>query len=908
MPAQQSIANFIGRDREIAVFQQWLADARLDAPKILYLYDALEEQEKKGGAGKTWLLRRYAQLAEEQRLSPAVTLIDFFDVTSRDGITIARSIVETVEKAFPQWTASDFTEALKRYDESKEQRIALTSALATDLKMLQRQLTQAGSFVLVMFDTTELVEKTPSIAVLNLAQVFPDTYQFNRIKFVIASRNKIDWNQPNWLGRKKDVLEVPVEPFSQQEMLDYLLRESIYSPDTQPEQLQALYKRTEGRPILIGLVADVLNNHVISIEDLIAIAPPQFESHLVLQIQQMENPVNWVVLFMAHVYHRFNGEILQWILTKSGLKDIVQDLSHEALMDRLPDLSFVRISASGDYLVLHDEMRRLVNTYCWEWQDPERNIRKDISQHIIEYFKHKMQGTDTEILLSEQERQLYIIEILFHTLFLDSNQGLQYFREHFSSALKLLKRAFARSLLRETLMFKDNLDEKQQRDLQLREAELLHVEDNAAAALDLYQEIAEQADPEWLQAREAEICLGKARCYLLQNKFKDAIENLERSLTIEQAFGNDQQIAAILNLLGFAHRNQGRFDKAQQYYEQGLAFYAKLDNPGEYANMINNLSNIDRLRGKTQIGLRHCQVGLNIRKQLFQAGKGSEYYVALSMNTMGLILLDAGHFVWGNQWFQQAYEIFLRLGHKRELARLYNRFGQIDMAKYIADRNAGVEKSAEENYASAKNWFQRAEAASIEIDNMEAYINSLNKQGRLLMEEKQWSEAIPFFEKAIKKAGEVQDDYQRVENLVDLAHALYRTRAYESAEKILQEVRSISEQGRYDDMLGRVEEFLGNISYEAGEYQTAFVHYRQYCRYMALRNDVEYNRALALIIDNLYKMPKEDVEAIIADFIAYWTQENMDGDYPDLKNILQDINKARFLEQLLSPFPPLLDT
>jgi tetratricopeptide (TPR) repeat protein len=897
MLTQQSITNFIGRLTEIGIFKQWLTDKRPGAPCILYFHDKLEAQEKKGGAGKTWLLRRCMQIAEEQHLSHAVVIIDFFDVNFRDGVATATRIVEALTQAFPQWAATNFTEVLESYlastgmerQESTEQRAALYRALTTDLKKLDQQLTDTTVPLLVMFDTAEIIEKTPSIAVLSFSHLFPDNYQFNRIKFVIASRDKIDWTQPNWQGREKEVREVAVKPFSQQEMIAYLTLESIYDPDTQPELVKALYERTEGRPIMVGLVADVLNNHVVTVEDLVTVAPASFEPYLVPQIQQLENPTNWVILFMAHVYHRFNSEMLHWILSTSSLKDTVRDLSSDALINQLPSLSFVRTFASGNYLVLHDEMRRLVNKYCWRPQDPDRAIRREISQRMIEYFDKQ---TNVQSL-SDQERQTYTVEKLFHMLFLNLDDGLKYFASEFSSALDLLKRTFARTLLQEVFMFREDMNAITQQNLQLDEAKLLRIEEDPAAALLIYQQLEEKADPQWLLEHKSQIYLERGECYDLQNKFTDAIASMEHSLKIEQEHGNDHQVGTILNKLGVVFRKLGQFNKAQEYYERGLALYAKLDNQIEYAKMINNLSNIDRLRGKTQQALRHCRIGLNIRKSLFQAGKGSEYHIGLSQSTLGLIYLDAGHFVWGGQQFEQAYEIFIRLGRKQELAQVYNRFGQIALAR--------------RQYEEARNWLKQAEEASAEI-NMEAYINSLNKQGRLALEQQQWSEAAMFFARSVSKAKEIHDDYQLAENLIDQAQAFHYLDDHEAEEKAQKEASAISQQWYYYDLLGRIEQFLGDNFYAQGDYKTAFIHYREYCLYMAIRNEVEYNKALTVVIDNLYAVPGDEATAIINNFVAYWSQKNMDKNYPELATTLQDISKAKFLEKLPDVNSPLSDT
>ena len=113
MPSQQIAEHFIGRQKEIEVFKQWLTDS--EAPWILYFYDALKEKEKKGGVGKTWLLRKCALLAKQLRPDTTIVMIDFFNIASRDGIAVAERIVEALEAAYPQWSARTFAKSLAEY-------------------------------------------------------------------------------------------------------------------------------------------------------------------------------------------------------------------------------------------------------------------------------------------------------------------------------------------------------------------------------------------------------------------------------------------------------------------------------------------------------------------------------------------------------------------------------------------------------------------------------------------------------------------------------------------------------------------------------------------------------------------------------------------------------------------------
>src|SRR5450432_3017919 len=341
----QATDHFIGRDHELNLFKKWLTASH--GPRILYFHDALKEQDKKGGIGKTWLLNKCREIAHQ--LYPekkiAIASIDFFNVGDRNGVVVAERIVEALRTTFPDWVPTSFLETMEEYrntqkpdviEETTEVRSALFKALTTDLQYLERQLVEQQKGLLVFYDTYELVEQNPIVAALRFSQKFPDTYQFEHMYTVIAGRNELNWTHPNWKGREQEVHTVSLAPFSQEEMVEYIDVEAYYDIDAHSEQTKALYVRTEGRPILIGLATDVLNKHIMTLESLAAIPLDDFEAHLVMQINNLEHPLNWTILFMAHAYHRFNLEILNWILRESDLKRLIPDVQYAELAKNLP--------------------------------------------------------------------------------------------------------------------------------------------------------------------------------------------------------------------------------------------------------------------------------------------------------------------------------------------------------------------------------------------------------------------------------------------------------------------------------------------------------------------------------------------------------------------------------------------
>lgn len=875
---------FIGREREIAEFRRWLVDS--DGPSILYFHDAAREEEKKGGVGKTWLLGHFAELAQQEHPSLAVVMVDFFNVADRDRIVIAERVVAELETTFSDWTATAFKVAVDQYRArgylsglNPEKDVAdirirdtLSEALAADLRVLASHLEDADKALLLLFDTFELIEQSPVIAVLGVGRTFPDNYGFKRIAVVIAGRNGLDWSQSNWYSREKEVRSLELAPFDEQEMLEYLDEQSVQSVTIRSEQAHALHRLTEGRPILIGLATDVLNHRVMRLEDLVSVPHVKFEERLVTEINHLENPLNRVILFMAHVYHRFNMSILDWIVREGKLEYTTRPVDYAQLVAKLPSLSFVRRPNQGDDFVLHDEMRRLVTKYCWEVQDTDQRYRRDISHCVISYCEQALAKSQS---LSEQERQIYIVEKLHHLLFLDLKTGLEYFQQQFTSAVDIWSSSFARSLLQEASLFFDQMSSEQSSDMLLAEMKLLRAEENPAEALKVYQQLEEAGNDPWLEVHRSDLLLEQGRCYLQLSQFAQAIESLESCLKVVRVHGSENRLVHLLGMLGYTHRRRGQLDAAMRYYDESVSRFQKSGN-NVHANLLNNISNVHRLQGRIEEALRVCKMGEHIRRSLFQEGKINERFVGLSLSTMGMIYLDSNRIVQAEQVLREAFEIYTRTGYKKGIAAAYVRLGQVQMAK--------------DDLVQARDLFEKARAISTEVDS-EQLINSLNKQGRILMLQNQWDEAATFFQRAIQIAEQVHDYYQQMESLIDLAQALEYLGQHASALPLWQEAQETSKQENYLYLLGRIEEAKGEVAYKSGDYKSAFVFYREYCHYMAHYNMLEYNRAIAKISDELLNVPSTLVPAILDTLISSWSALGMANSYPQLIEACEEMKK-----------------
>jgi tetratricopeptide (TPR) repeat protein len=878
MVSQNNIIDFVGRENEISLYRNWLSYST--EPRILYVYDAFSEDKRKGGIGKTWLLQKFIALTKEYYSDIVIVTIDFFNVEDRDGLVIASRLVEAIKEIHPYWFPQEYTNARAEYEAAKKEgaestafRNRLVDALASDLVRLKPLLQDTKRSLLLFFDTFELIKDNPVIALLNPTQKFPDTYQFAQIGAVIAGRYEIDWDtDPNWQGRENEVKEVPLGAFTPEEMVIYNNKRCIQQLEISSEKTATLYRRTQGRPILVGLLTDIVNHQILTMEDFLQkeASPGTFDAYLVSQINRLENPINWVILFMAHAYHRFNENMLQWMLQKFKLSRNIPDIEYQAMLKKLLALSFVRRSNTGEDFVLHDEMRDLVIQYCWDQQDPGEENRKEISGYIIEYYKRELVREEQESARS----QSYDVAMLYHKLFFDLKNGFLYFEQRFEEALKLWLHPYARSLLQETQKFNARLSQEQRYTLVMREASLLMREEKYNHALFNYQYLRDETESNWFIQHRSAVHYGLAECFLHFDEIPKALDNLEISQALEEQSEDQKHYANIMGMLGYIHQYHGSRDKAISFYIQSMGIYKNLRDLREYSDTINSLGNIYRTQGKIEDALQCCKVALALREKLFKQGKLGEVPVGLSFNTLAVIYLDMNDLMQANQHLERAFAIFKRLGYRRGLARVYNRQGQL----HIND-----------NPEMAMKLFQNAYDTAISIGATEEQINSLNNQGKVLLEQGQLEQAKEHFEQAISLSESGQDYYSQAESLLGLFGVLKSADLPAKAQETLEKLKGIALEYSYYNLLSYAENFQGERWYQEKIYLEAFKNFVRACHYMALFNVSHYNNKIRLVFDRLLAIPThEEIHAILAVMRDYWSDQGLTKDYPELMHACEE--------------------
>jgi tetratricopeptide (TPR) repeat protein len=865
---------FIGRKREIQLFKEWLTNGDPDVPQILYLYDELTDAKKKGGVGKTWLLRLFSDMAKEIYPGVICVFIDFFNINNRDGVAVAEHIIKALKDVLPTWDTSNSEKILAEYNdtlkENKEDNIELRNrfadALIEDFRALNGLLQGDNKHLLVFFDTYENIQENPLTATLRLDQVFPDDYDFAAMGFIIAGRYELDWNHVNWLRRENEVQTMAIAPFTLSEIEEFLEKRSNVAISFDPDEMEALYERTGGRPILIGLVSDVLNQRVVkTLKELVSIKKEIFEASLVAKINDLEKPIDQVVQFMAHAYHRFNFDLLNWISNAKG-NDLLQGADLEQISQQLLSLTFVRRPSEGTDFVLHDEMRPLVNKYCWAKNDPDRSLRKDLSQHVIDYYDQKLKSVQ-----SEQLRQAYIVEQLYHKLYVDLASGYRYFTDNFAEIVNLRLNSFARALLREVQPFKDKLSPAQRYSLKFSEARLLLKEETAAKALSLFLEVEQEADQQWLDEYKADLSFEKGWAYQELSRYSEAIEAFTKARDIAK---DRSRYATMSNWLGGIYRRQGQLETALRYYDESLTIHKDLHNERAYATTLLSISMVYSLQGKLEEALLRAQTNLRVRNKLFKEKKISKVYLGNSLTTIAYIYFQLNDFTKAEEFFQEAEDLLIDTGNKRALATLFNRQGELS--------------TAQGHLIIARDRFKKAYRTALGVDT-ESQITSLNKQGWIMIQEGEYQRAVDLLQQAVELAAKVHNYYEQAESLIDLAEALKRFGRDEESQQASKEARNICQQYKYHYLLGLSYASEGDVLYDAHEYQEAFRDYGEACFHMTQYNDHEYDKGLRKVINKLFDMPPQEIDPIVDELVTFWTAQGLEKMYPKFVSSCQEV-------------------
>ena len=290
-------------------------------------------------------------------------------------------------------------------------------------------------------------------------------------------------------------------------------------------------------------------------------------------------------------------------------------------------------------------------------------------------------------------------------------------------------------------------------------------------------------------------CFEKAGIFVECSRELEAIELALRGFSLAEKSRHTTEMIQFLNLLGIANSQLGNYENAIKYYLKALELSEKDQDLKSISMILNNLSGINIFLGSFEEGNAYNQRGIEIAKKR----NDKNALISLYINSAG-IHFEMGEFREQIPPLEEALALCLDLKDKKGEAMVYANLADV----YL----------------------------TLEDYDM----------------------CIEYADKAIQIARDLNDEMTVLVARVNHAQAVGKKGDYASAIEILEDVQAaFKEMDRQGDIMD-LHEILSNFYEEAGEYQRALGHQKEFKRI----HDTIFNQEKQKVISELKEKYESD--------------------------------------------------
>ncbi|MBN2003185.1 MAG: tetratricopeptide repeat protein [Anaerolineae bacterium] len=627
----------------------------------------------------------------------------------------------------------------------------------------------------------------------------------------------------------------------------------------------------------------------------------EFERQLVLSIADMRRRMDRLILAMAYIRYPFSAELVSSLLHLSSVdaESLFQEAQTYVFVKQLPD----------GRLTLHDEMHRMVEAYVWPEVDPDDERRREYSGIFISYVTQQekslkaqitqLQTTSEAQILSTQdaeaeltnslhrqtlERELGVVQesLLQHTLFVDVAQGIETFARLFDEATRSYnferRELFYRQM--QTCAF-DALSLDLQYTFYSRKIRYL----NDVGQFDEAQTLATMLLKRELKiGQRLDLLTLSGHSYELAHSLLDAMKQYEKALGMCEYYPDEltKWKGQMLSNLGRVTREMRRTDAAFEYYKQALFIAEK---PEQIAAILNSMGYVWSLQGRYRGALGYCSKALSIYKELQQ-----QRAVGTTLTTIGEVYRNQGHYQQAIDHYNHAQRYFERENDLIWLARVRSFRGAVyRLQRRFLEAEQDLRESLRYNIKAIQPW-------------------TYHVLGCVYWDQDQWDSAEEQFRTSDQLALEIHDVRTQVNNLVGYAELYFdRWAASELKDPAYppkirakaEELDNLLKQGYgFEHHHGRMLCALADVAFYEKQYEQAFTHYKAaftllgsrlggYARLREFKDEVDW--LAARIIDLADIGEPERALAWCQAFREHWQDESLHMMQADLLASMCDI-------------------
>ncbi len=913
---------FVSREYELKLFKDMLDPQSFKQIMNIHTKGA-------GGIGKTRLLLRMQDLCDkESHVYCHPTMIDFYHTMSRSKLGVMQQIADS----FNSEDFSDYCGLVERYQEvedrgKKEVQFAeIEHAFLNACTSFSEKTKAKGKIIVLFFDTYECIQDTGKKFIGKVhakptelskwleRKLFAALKQNARL--IIAGRYLLSETG----SYNQDIISVNLKPFNFSETEAFWEECVQQSPDSKLKQVtedikKRLHLLAAGRPVLLALLVDWINygQNPLSPRELLesiekktgkitsSVTSEQkhvFENTLIKRITSLSEPEDRAIVYLAFAYRRMTPEILSY------LTGIYLSQSRYILLENLKPLSFVKYKES-DIVLLHDEMRDLINRHWWEEQDEDRINRTAIAKKLVSYYDNYL----SKKKLSLMEREILSADRLYYTLYADIDQGVSEFLEEFDNSLINFRLELCELLLQEISsdQFYHTLPLKARKEIELRRIRCYNEQyrfDDALNAINILIHETEE-DRELF----AEFIYERGIAYVWKNDFEEATLDLREAVKRFRGLKDRFSSAWALNWMGYSQLRNGDFQSAEETLRYSINEFLKLakipKSPKEdqkkpayvgISNAYSNLSVVLRHTGRLFEATNYGKIAVAIADS-----KNNKRELIRFLNALGESYKMANKTFEASKAYERAFNLLESVSDKLLEARVltgmgllsYNHYEYVHVMEYYerGEEQKAVFKRYREIHPPNISKLLKArkirealppsrELADVYFDLAESYA-VLDK----------WQKAMEFFQRSQETAKTVYSAYRETDALIGLMTACYyagekefKIQGKESYEKEIRTCIILIDAlpVKYNNLEAKMRIVMGDfaceqyrISRSDDRLKEAVIHYVLACNNMYLFNTDRFYSTIRILLKRLDSLFSDqagspETEALIESLQELW--------------------------------------
>ncbi|MGZ3630746.1 MAG: tetratricopeptide repeat protein [Ktedonobacteraceae bacterium] len=264
-----------------------------------------------------------------------------------------------------------------------------------------------------------------------------------------------------------------------------------------------------------------------------------------------------------------------------------------------------------------------------------------------------------------------------------------------------------------------------------------------------------------------------------QGNYEQAVTYWQEGLQLAHEVGDSERTSALLNDLGWVIWKRGEYAEAEAYLEEGLMIARRLDDKKRISGLLKVLGSVVGSRGDYNQEKVYLQEALAIARQI-----GDREQICSILINLGVIAGEQGDYVQAEDYFQEGLSIAQQMRNPELMSALLSNLGEVaiaqenyvqagvysqeglELARQIGHRewisvllnNLGLAARRRGNNAQAKTYLQESLALAQEIGVPQMTANILCEYGNLYLDEQDAEAAELCFREVLAMISEGDHD------------------------------------------------------------------------------------------------------------------------------------------------------